>query len=211
MKASIYSSLKPIEIDNPILLIMGDGRSLPQDLDEFLSWRISHDAGCIGRSVRYYEGRVKHWFNGDGETAIWWARKLKEEHGDGLITHTLGHIDEFDADWEIDQPDYHNTEVTNEGGRLHGSSAIFAVSAGLAMGYQRIILAGCPLDTNGHWYYGQELYETQPQEVYGPIWLGYDFMAWLDFTNQENSKQVRSMSGYTKKILGEATKQWLTS
>ena len=192
-----------------LLLILGDGRCLKEDLDAFMPWQIPHDVGAIGRSTKAYPGTVHHWFNADGDGAKHWAENLP--NGNGAIRHTLGEFEGFDCDWEIVQPDYHNSLITNEAGpRLHGSSSLFATLAALSMGYERVVLAGCPLDTEGHWYYGEQLYKTQPREVYGPVWLGYDFMAWLDFIQQPESLRVRSMSGYTKKILGEATKEWLT-
>ena len=121
----------------------------------------------------------------------------------GAITHTLGPVDGFDVDWEIEQDDYNYERLTGERGRLHGSSALFAALAGVAMGYDRIVLAGCPLDTGGHWYF-----EPEGPETLGPIWLGVDFAAWIDFSLMPEARKVRSMSGYTARILGTARKTW---
>ncbi len=163
--------------------------------------------GAIGRSIKVYPGKVQHWFNGDGDGAKHWAENLI--NGEGAIRHTLGEFEGFDVDWEISQPDYHNALLTKEPGlRLHGSSSFFATLAGISMGYDKVVLAGCPLDTEGHWYYGDELYESQPEEVYGPTWMGYDFMAWLDFAQTKKAEKVRSLSGYTAKIIGQATRSW---
>jgi hypothetical protein len=57
---------------------------------------------------------------------------------------------------------------------------------------------------NGHWYWTEKKKETL-----GPIWLGVDFMAWIDFREQQEAQRVRSMSGYTAKILGQATEDWI--
>lgn len=191
MRIKLHSALRPIERNHPLCLITGDGRSLPEDKGAFLSWGAPHDTICIGRSIKLFPEAL-HWMNADGETAIAWARQLKQQRP-GLITHTLGPVEGFDVDWDIEQPDYHYEEITHERGRLHGSSAFFAALAAVAMGYERVVLAGCPLDAEGHWYF---------ENLYGPLWLGLDFMAWLDFSRTEDARRVRSMSGYTRQILG---------
>jgi hypothetical protein len=76
----------------------------------------------------------------------------------------------------------------------HGSSALFSVLIGLEMGYTRIYLAGCPLDSKGHWYF--------PDEDYGPRWTMETYQAWLDFMDTPEAQRVRSLSGYTAKMLG---------
>ena len=141
---------------------------------------------------------VRHWFNADGELSIQWAKSLPNE----TLKHTLGDVPGFDVDWELEQDDYHYQEITNEGGRMHGSSALFATLAALKMGYEKVILAGCPLDAEGHYYF------LQSKETLGPIWLGLDFMTWLDFAEQPEAAQVRSMGGYTAKILDMASREW---
>lgn len=151
-----------------------------------------YDVAAIGRAVKKVP--AAHWFNADGETAMAWAEQVKKEYG--AVTHTLGAVRGFDCDWDIEQPDYNYETITGERGRLHGSSAMFATLAGLAMGYEKIVLAGCPLDTEGHWYF-----EDKKPDTLGPIWLGLDYMAWLDFAKTDQSKRVKSLSGYTRDIL----------
>ena len=187
-----------------VLLVLGDGDSLKVDMKKFLSWDVRHDASAVGRGIKVYPGYVRHWFCGDGDTSIWWAKNLPNGHG--TIRHCMGEVDGFDADWDLEQPDYHYCTITGESnvGRMHGSSAMFATLAGLALGYEKIVLAGCPMDMNGHFYW-----PDKKKETLGPIWLGVDFMAWIDFREQQEAQRVRSMSGYTAKLLGEATEGWL--
>ena len=204
MQIKIHRARRSPRRDSDVILILGDGFCMSDDLQTFLGWDIPHDAGALGRAIREYpsisKGIVRHWFNADGETAISWAKALPED----TIKHSLGNIEGFDIDWELKQSDYRNGEITGEkpGSRMHGSSALFATLASIYIGYKKIILAGCPLDTEGHYYFPQN------KETLGPIWLGYDFMAWLDFSEMPESDQVRSMSGYTAKIIGQATKEW---
>jgi len=184
------------------LLILGDGWSMPADLQSVLSWNISYDVGALGRGIKSYPGPVQHWLNVDGESAIHWAENLP--NGDGTIKHTIGAVRGFDVDWNMTQPNYHYDEITGEDQeRIHGSSALFAVLVGFELGYDKIILAGCPLDCEGHYYF------RQSKDTLGPIWLGMDFMAWLDLAQLPISACVRSLSGYTAKIMGQATKEWI--
>lgn len=191
MECKVVHSKVKLKRKHDVLLILGDGATMPEDLTEFLSWHIKHDTAALGRAIKEYPGHVQHWFNADGESAIHWAKNLP--NGGGTIRHTMGEIDGFDVDWEMIQPDYHYEEITGEKGRQHGSSALFATLAAIAMGYESIVLAGCPLDTEGHYYFDEQ--------YRGPLWFGLDYMAWLDFAEQPESRNVVSLSGYTKKIL----------
>jgi hypothetical protein len=202
MKTTIHQANREIKRSHDTLLILGDGHWMFADMQTFLDWQIPHDVGSLGRSIKEYPGKVLHWFNADGDLSIQWAKNLP--NGNGTIKHTMGEVEGFDVDWNIDQPDYRNGEITGEGPtRMHGSSSLFATLAGLEMGYEKIILAGCPLDTEGHYYF------PQSKETLGPIWLGFDFMAWIDFAEMEEADKVRSMSGYTAKIIGKTTKEWI--
>ena len=202
MQINLHRAHKQPRRDNDLILILGDGQSMPDDLERFLSWKIPHDAGALGRAVREYpsisKGIMRHWFNADGELSIQWAKSLPNE----TVKHTLGDVAGFDVDWKLEQDDYHYQQITNEANRMHGSSALFATLAALKMGYEKVIIAGCPLDSEGHYYF------EQSKETLGPIWLGFDLMAWLDFAEQPEAVQVRSMSGYTAKIIGMADKEW---
>lgn len=203
LKAKLHSANKEVKRSSDVMLIVGDGDSMKRDVDLFTNWQIPHDVACLGRCVKHFD-HCAHWFNGDGETAIAWVKQIKAQSTNGLVTHTLGPVDGFDVDWDMEQPDYHFAEITNQKDRIHGSSALFATLAGLTMGYSKIVLAGCPMDSEGHWYF-----EIKGKETLGPLWLGVDFMAWLDFKEQVEAERVRSMSGYTAKILGEAERGWL--
>lgn len=201
MKIILHKAHRVPKRNSDVILILGDGQSMPADRDKFVDWDIPHDVAALGRAVREYPyGLVDHWFNADGESASQWARSLPRK----TIKHSMGEVDSFDVDWDLKQNDYHHGDITGEASdsRMHGSSALFATLASLYMGYERVVLAGCPLDTEGHYYF------EQSKETLGPIWLGYDFMAWLDFAEQPEAAQVRSMSGYTAKIIGMASKVW---
>lgn len=202
-RAKLHKSNKAITPKSDVLLVIGDGRSMPDDLACFRGWNVAHDTGSIGRSIKHLGYDANHWWNADGETAIAWVQAIKAQSRNGLVTHTMGEVNGFDADWDIEQPDYHFEDITHQKGRIHGSSAMFAALTGIELGYKKIVLAGCPMDHEGHWYFEQN------RETLGPMWIGVDFMAWIDFAKEQEASRVRSMSGYTAKILGQAEREWI--
>lgn len=73
-----------------------------------------------------------------------------------------------------------------------GSSAITGVLAGIRMGYERIILCGIPLTGNAP--------EGNPYEAFR--------LGWED-KKDELVGRVKSMSGWTRNLLGSPPEQWL--
>lgn len=168
------------------------------DMKEFLSWGLPHDTGCIGRSVNVYPGPVDHWFNVDASEAVWWAKNLlcTPRNGHGVYRHTLGEIEGYDIDWDIED----EWPIITDNDIWHGSTSLFAAMCAISMGYEKVVLAGCPMDQKGHWYFDES--------ITGPRWSVECFMAWLEFAKQKDSMKVKSMSGYTGQILGRPDKEW---
>ena len=188
---------KPVKRKEDVLLITGDGKLLLEDIREFLDWNISHDVMSIGKSIKAYPGKVQHYADVDAEEGKWVAENLKEIYPDRIngkiIRHTLGEVPWFDAGWDLEGAYWPSEDIM-----WHGSTALFAVLVGLEMGYKRIVLAGCPLDSNGHWCF--------PQEKTGPRWTGETYQVWFEFTKDPRRFQVRSMSGYTRILLSRPDK-----
>jgi hypothetical protein len=190
-------SNRSFTINNPVVLITADGRTLGDDLVRFLSWEIPHDVYCVARSYKLYPGKMDHWANVDANTSIWWAenlppKKIKPE----TLRHTLGYVRGFDVDWDVIGNVYEKDEIL-----WHGSTSLFAVYTAIVMGYGKVVLAGSPLDCKGHWY--------DPPEIMGPRWSCETYQAWLDFARCPDAEKVRAMSGYTAQILGEPREEWL--
>ena len=165
-----------LKIKNPTLLITGDGRSLIDDLGKLNGTPM--DVMNIGRSINVRQGQ--HWVNVDGPECKWWAEHLPGPPA----RHTIGECEGYDVIWDDGQPD---------GALWYGSSSLFATLIGLTMGYKAIILAGCPMDKGGHWFFGEE--------HKGPDWREEDYQAWREFAQTEEAKRVRSLSGFTKEVL----------
>ena len=151
----------------------------------------------IGRSIQAYPGIVQHYVDVDSDAGKWVAESLEstypEKINGALIKHTLGDKDDapwFDNTWDLlEDPFPYSEDVM-----WHGSSALFAVLVALEMGYKRIVLAGCPMDNKGHWYF--------PEIEHGPIWTPESYHAWFEFTLDKRKRLVRSCSGYTGILLG---------
>jgi len=192
LKLVIHATSVTLKRNNDLALVTGDGRSLPNDLRTFLDWRLQHDVLAIGRSINLYPGRVEHWLNVDGADSSWWAEHLQlKNDGKMPIRHSLGECKGYDVDWD-------DGRITNEPWR--GSTALFAVYVALALGYEKIVLAGCPLDSKGHWFYDPE--------VTGPEWLEEDYEAWRELARTPEGNRVRSLSGNTAEIIGLAKEEW---
>jgi hypothetical protein len=190
----LNSQKKPVMRNHDILLITGDGKTLLADLEHFLEQKMPHDVLCMGRSIQKYPGFVDHYVDVDSDAGAWVLENLEKNHPDkvgpdGILTHTLGHVEWVDCDWDIKHCPWDMADVM-----WHGSSALFSVLIGLQMGYRRIYLAGCPLDSKGHWYF--------PEEDYGPRWTMETYQAWFEFAKTPDAKKVRSLSGYTGQLLG---------
>jgi hypothetical protein len=187
----IITQRRDILTKHPVLLITGDGKTLPDDLEQFLDWNIAHDVMSIGRSHKQYPLPIEHYADVDADAGKWVVENLVKNNpkvGDP-IKHTLGDVAWFDVCWEMEQDLVPSDEIL-----WHGSTALFGVLIGLEMGYEQIILAGCPMDSKGHWYY--------PEEKYGPKWTFESYQSWFEFAEHPESKKVCSLSGYTKTLLG---------
>lgn len=188
MKLVINNSTVKLRRDNDVALVTGDGKSFLDDMDNFLKLELKHDVFSIGRSVKFYPYIVKHWVNVDGADSKWWAEHLPTKNNGQLpVRHTMGDCQGYDVDWEV-------LDDKLEDHVWHGSSSLFAVYIALHMEYPKIVLAGCPLDDKGHWFFEEEICHK---------WKEKDYQAWRDFAKLPEAKRVESLSGMTKEILSE--------
>jgi len=185
------------------VLITGDGSCLADDCRRFQSWNIEHDIFAVNKSLIFHQRQVTHWAAIDLEETIWFAENITEAQMPNrrITRHTIGDLpDSVDFTWEMDY------DWQNDNQRLVfiGNTGYFSVLISLIMGYKRVILAGMPLDSLPHWY--------ERAEVAGPNWAGHVYRQWIDFKQQvSGAENVRSMSGYSGFILGEATKDFVNA
>lgn len=194
----IHKTSRPPLIHNPVVLITGDGWSLPADLKNFETFHVKHDVYCIGRSIQHdLVTVVDHWGDIDSDVAVWVAEHLPDKGKNGaILRHTLGDCRGFDVDWDVEGASWNMDDTL-----WHGSTSLFAVLTSLTMGYHRIVLAGCPLDSKGHWH-------TPGHD--GPPWTRETYQAWFEFADTPDGvNKVRSLSGYTKTMLGYPNEEFL--
>ena len=85
-------------------------------------------------------------------------------------------------------------DIVEEHKNPSGSSALLGTAALIGLGYKKIILCGCPLE-------GTHKNNYKPYTHFQIGWIK---------RKTEIENYVRSMSGWTKKFLGEPTSKWLT-
>lgn len=88
------------------------------------------------------------------------------------------------------------------------SSGIYAAKIALDDGFERVVLAGIPFNSNA----GHFLPSTRNvnNEVRGKVWNQQEnFLPGLLIAKKYMAGKVRSMSGYTAEILGSPTREWL--
>ena len=116
-------------------------------------------------------------------------RKIKEKKIGGFNPKFICHEQNKEKNVDIVIPIYKGA------GEKSGSSALLGVYAAQMLGYNKIIVCGCPLE-------GVSKTTRYPYSNYR--------LGWLKSSKLEKDK-VRSMSGWTKEFLGEVTKEWLLS
>jgi len=89
------------------------------------------------------------------------------------------------------------------------SSGIYAVKVALDDGFDRVVIAGCPMTPeSGHFLPNTKNVNGESR---GPIWKQRDnFKPGLLIAVPFMRGKVKSMSGYTKELLGYPTEAWLS-
>ena len=175
-------------------IVMGTGRSIWNDLSRFK--HKGYGVIAVNNMILHYKGRVDHACSMHPEEPELWKelRTAYECEQGEIITHspcTSPHGKEHKTDytWAID----------DSGG---GTSSLFAVMLGLALGYNRIVLCGVPMDDSGH-FYDPEGYKD------GAFRANYIRNEWSKSKIYYFKDRVRSMSVWTEDLLGRPTETWL--
>lgn len=80
-----------------------------------------------------------------------------------------------------------------------GTSSLFAVRIAIRLGFKRIILAGVPLDTGGHFY--------DPEDYAFPTNFSGDLAEWAKLRIEHTDIEIRSHSGNTRTLFGAYYKE----
>lgn len=183
------------------LLIISTGWCVWNDIERFklLGFETDDDgkANCDVMAVNgmtlYWRGRLHHAVSlHPDEPELWIA--LRRVYSCNLAhtwTHSIRKPEppaKIEFVWDMNQ------------GR-GGTSSLFAVCLGIALGYERIMLAGIPLDDGGYCYAppnGQSRFGSLTQQL-----------EWRRANRDYFNDRVRSFSGRTRKWLGDVSQEWL--
>lgn len=173
---------------NKRLLIVGPAPCLKEDLKAleqlgpaFLTGRMAtHDVMAIGLDTAEYEGRIDH-------VATYHPYELPDFRQRRKVIG--GNMDYITHSHESPEGQAHAQRLWPYI-KPSGSSAMLGIQAGMGMGYKKIVVAGCPL-------------------VDRKYTITCDFRAGWTARYDVIKDVVRSMSGWTRELLGAPTKEWL--
>ncbi len=119
-------------------IVIGSGRCVWDDLARTNT--VCRDVMCINDIGMHYPGPIRHWYSNDGVMLKYWHQARRPEYNKDIKLHSNngagGSIDPSIRVWEW----------------VHGNSGINAVKTALALGYDKVIVCGMPLDDSGHYF-----------------------------------------------------------
>ena len=175
------------------LVILGSAENVWTDLESFerefkpvssrvdtmaLNYVVCHYPGSIDHVATLHPRKLHHWLS------------LRGGDRDGVVlTHAHKRRRDVACVWNL------LSET------ICGTSALFAAKVALALGYQRVVLCGVPLDSR--------------RCFYDPPGARYDYTRdeipayWSKFASEISNDRVKSMSGLSAATLGSPTVEWL--
>lgn len=177
-------------------------------------------ADCVWQDVNTFEygihgGPWPGLFFAANDIGVWWTRPLDHWvsfHVDKLkawveARHSAGHPRVF-ATWGWRPEHIGNQTEFAVAPWAGGSSGMLAVQVALELGCRKVILCGMPMTSTPHFVESQEFTPATT------TWTESD-QHWRDWLRVKDlglfEDRVRSMSGRTKALFGEPTRQWVLS
>lgn len=186
----------PHEGETGVLLIVGASDTTWPEVKKFLDldvpahvMAINHTIICWPHTSMFIHYPLKHAVCYDPGVVNHYRaiRKIRLKEWDIPLTHSCG--PEADCIWRL-------TNI------MHlAFTAAFATAIAIAMGYDKIILAGCGQSNNGHYF-------DPPWITHPEFDIRCYHMQWTDNSAIFKHK-TRSMSGVTRELYGEPTIEWL--
>jgi hypothetical protein len=173
-------------------LVIGSALNWKDDVEAALDVGEFDGVICVKRIGVLWKGRMDAWvtLHPDRVPKELAERRLKGYPDPDRIfsQETVGR-----AQHVTDQIDY-----KLPGQRTSGSSGLFAVRVAQVLGFGRVVLCGIPMSNE----YGKV--------EYGPVWHGEKMFRDAFVNTLPLIKDtVRSMSGWTRELLGAPTSDWL--
>lgn len=170
-------------------LILGDAKCVYDDADAALELFTPDIVAATSNIGSTWDGRVDHWFTLHPAPCTDWVGIEEATRRRILDKRNLPVIWSYKAARGIDRvttPDW------------AGASGLLAVKGMRELGCAKIVLAGVPMTKGGGHYYDQK--EWMQAEHYHKGWMNH---------LQEIAPFVRSMSGWTRELLGLPDPSWL--
>lgn len=173
-------------------VVMGTARNVWKDLSDLTMAHpmIDYDRIAINGMIFFYTGKIRHGVSMHPRELHHWKelRNLYDgRHPGQILTHS--YRPGADVTWNIT-------------GGNGGTSGLLAVMVGLALGYDRIVLCGVPMDGSGHLYDDCGI-------TTGPLMQEWLETEWKKIAQVYFNDRVRSMSGRTMEWLGAPSMEWL--
>jgi hypothetical protein len=175
-----------------IALVLGGADCVFDDIAAFRAFGVEPDivTGCNDVIARW-EGHLSAACTLHPSRFDRWLRERAEA---GLSAPGFAYVDECKGDkWGFDETPY-----KFEGQKSSGSSGLYALIFALVdLGADRAVICGIPMENRPHFH--------------GPApWGGYRFhrRGWSDALPQIKDR-ARSLSGWTREILGAPDREWL--
>lgn len=183
-------------------VVLGSARCIWEDMEKIDFTKA--EVIAINDMIMHYKGVLHHAVSLHPEEPPLW-KQLRWTNGCDSGGHIYTHSHRFPSHIKHPNGEFkaeHGLDFiwVLEGGR-GGSSGLFACMVGLALGYDKIILAGIPIDGTGHFF-------DPPGKVVNQF-LGQNIKEEWDNANLNYFKgRVKSMSGRTKEWLGYPPEEW---
>jgi hypothetical protein len=177
------------------LLILGAGRSLWSDLHGLEGYDFD-DVMAVNFTAAFYPDKITHFATLEAEMASFCfelRKRIHHKEDDCVHVHINDHGHWHGGiNWNMPE------------GIKHGTSGLFALSVGVCLGFDKIVIAGMPLNGDGRFF-------DPPNKDTGAMHYndGHIRRTWEQFIHDgEWSDKVRACSGRTRSWLGEPTLEW---
>ena len=175
-----------------LAVVIGTGRCMHDDVKAFDPEREGAQVVAINDAILHYHRRIHHAASLHPEHPPLW-RALRGTHGceaGDILTHASH--EPRHAICEHLWPDFIWPHMELSTG---GTSSLFAVFVALALGYEKVVLLGVPMDGTGHFY-------DAPWDNDGVFLAENIRMEWAWANERKFRGRVKSMSGRTREWLG---------
>lgn len=172
-----------------VAFVMGGANTLQADLEAAKSLVKPHTLIFTNHIGRDWEGIVPHWVTLHTEKMPKWIREREDKGLPPAETF-------WTSNTKTIPPEHQN--LYSHVPSWDGSSGLLAVTVAMWLGYEKIILCGVPLDKKACHYDDKDPWMDAPR--YRSAWTKRLKLL---------KGRVKSLSGWTKEILGAPSPEWL--